>query len=494
MNTPATVNHDLRVVRPFAFLSASATALSSAGLSLVGDRTWTAPELADIARGWCAEWADTSELSRAPLVAFDARVTTVTATAIWTLIELGIPFLPLHPAWTASQRREVVLATGALELSLPTTLPVSHPDSPDLFDVLRRPIVEESILAVVCTSGSSGQPQPARLSHRAFWTSARATQHVFGDSAVRRWYASLPLAHIGGLSVLTRAAVLGSTVVLPPSDPARESPTRAPQPRFDARSFLTHCELHGVTAASLVPTQLQRLVSLGLKAPNSLRLALLGGAPAPTSLVAAAGALDWPVHRTYGLTEACSQVATDQHPGQLSELTLNPQLEARLEPNGRLALRGDTLFSGYWGHSPRDVGEWFVTSDLAALNERGLSILGRADDVVISGGENIHPAEVEAALSAAPGVLAACAFGRPSESWGHELCAALVVSGPEFDAAALVDYLRARLPSFKVPKAWVLVPELPLTASGKVSRRLCRERYAQTCSPLSFKVDYVSPG
>jgi O-succinylbenzoic acid--CoA ligase len=447
-----------------------------------------AAELAVVARGWCAAWAQRHELAQAPLVALDAPVTPAAVTAIWTLIELGIPLLPLHPAWSLAQRRKVISDTGAVELTLPERAPVPYAGQGDVFGHLRRPVLEESTLAVVFTSGSSGQPQGAQLSHRAFWASAMATRSLLGDSALERWYVSLPLAHIGGLSILTRAAVLGSTVVLPPSRELVDSNTPQ-QGRFDARSFHEQCERHNVTAASLVPTQLRRLVTLGLKAPGSLRLALLGGAPADPSLIAAARTLDWPVHRTYGLTEACSQVATDRVPGETQEIALLPQVNARIEPDGRLALHSDTLFSGYWGQPLRSPTEWFVTSDLAVSTERGLSILGRADEVVISGGEKIHPAEVDVALNAAPGVRAGCAFGRPSEVWGEELCAALVLSGTTFDPAALVSHLREQLPSFKVPKAWALVSELPLTASGKVSRRLCREHYSQICQPLPLTTE-----
>ncbi len=477
----------MRVVRPFSNHEVTPPR-RPAGVSMDADRLWLAAELAGIARGWCAAWAHQSDLAQAPLVALDAPATPAAVTAIWTLIDLGIPLLPLHPAWSLSQRRKVISDTGALELTISESVPAPYAGRGDVCGPLRRPILEESTLAVVFTSGSSGQPQGAQLSHRAFWTSAMATRSLFGAAAIERWYVSLPLAHIGGLSILTRAAVLGSTVVLPSSG-ALVDPKPAQRSRFDARSFHEHCERHNVSAASLVPTQLQRLVTLGLKAPGSLRLALLGGAPATPSLMAAARVLDWPVHRTYGLTEACSQVATDRLPGEVHEIALLPQVKSRIEPDGRLALHSDTLFSGYWGQPLRSPGEWFVTSDLAISTERGLCILGRADEVVISGGEKIHPAEVDLVLHAAPGVRVACVFGRPSEVWGEELCAALVLSRTAFDAAALVSHLREHLPSFKVPKAWALVSELPLTASGKVSRRLCREYYSQACQPLPLPAE-----
>jgi len=286
---------------------------------------------------------------------------------------------------------------------------------------------------------------------------------------------SLTPAHVGGLAILVRAAVFGGRLVLPSNADGNRG--------FIAEPFVKRCSDTATSVVSLVPTQLRRICAARLRAPRSVKIVFVGGAPAPPLLMQAARELGWPVHRTYGLTEACSQVATDRVPSYSGPIALLAHVEARLEPDGRLALRGPAMFSGYWGSAPRRPDEWFVTSDLAALADGAITPLGRVDDVIITGGKNVHPEEVDTALASAPGVSSACSFARESAEWGRELCAA-VVAGPDFDARRLLAHLRAALPSFKIPKAWLLVSELPTTPTGKISRRLCQQLYAPDCRPL----------
>lgn len=470
---PPEPSKPMRVVRPFcSVLDASERSVGTRGPSA---GTKDATLLFELGLHLCTSWAKNPLLRSAPLAALDASPTLDTVAALWTLMELGIPILPLHPAWPRAHRERVIAATKALDLGEARAAPADL-DGGRAFEVLRRPVDEASTLAVIYTSGTSGEPKGAKLSHRAFWTSTRAASEVFGESAFGRWYLSLPLAHVGGFSILTRAAVLASSVALP------EEGGATAHPGFRAAAFVADCSAKGATGVSLVPTQLQRIVASGLRAPPDLQMVLLGGAPAPQSLITAALSLGWPVHRSYGLTEACAQVATDRTPCSVGRIPLLPHVDAKLESESRLALRGDSLFSGYWGESSRRPDEWFVTSDVAEVEDDGLKVLGRADDVVISGGEKIHPVELDATLASAPGIAAACAFGRYSEMWGEQLCAALV-RGADFDAEVFSSYLRRQLPSYKVPKAWVFVSELPTTASGKVSRSVCRQRYADVCHP-----------
>lgn len=442
---------------------------------LVAARIWSRAEVVQGIERFATTWASPSYSRDAPLVALDTPLCADTFLRIWTLIELGIPFIPLHVAWSPVQRQQVLEMTGATLLPTPTA---GFSASGSRMHELRRNPTPEDTLAVVFTSGSSGRPKGVVLSHRAFSTSAAACGAALDWSSSETHYASLPIAHIGGLSVATRAAVLNGAVVLPPP--------LATGRGFDAATFVQRCNETHATIVSLVPTQLHRLCAAGLRAPRDVKCALLGGAHAPPTLIADGLALGWPIRRTYGLTEACSQVATDRASWSMGPIALLPHVEARREPDGRLALCGDSLFSGYWAEPRRVQSDWFVTSDLAEVSDRALLPLGRADDVVISGGENVHPDEVDAALAASPGVTLACTFARPSAEWGQELCAALVVQ-PGFDWAPLLDHLRGVLPSFKIPKAWLVVTDLPVTATGKVSRRQCRELLASQCAPLPLR-------
>lgn len=457
-----------------------------------GDETWTVADLQAEAYAWSAFWGEHTDLPCARYAAFDAPLTRDTVSAIWTLMELGIPFVPLHPSWPASHREAVTARSGAVWLPTSRRPPKDTDASHEAFTKLRRPIDDEAPLALVFTSGSTGDPKGTLLSHRAFWFSAHALQTALGPLGRERWYLSLPLAHVGGLSILTRTAILGGAVVLPPAATPNDI-SRRKAVGFDPHTFAKHCSATNVTITSLVPTQLERLVTARVPAPACLRYVLLGGAAAPLGLRLEAHALGWPVYRSYGMTETCSHVAVDRHPTDLDEIPLSPGVNARVNADGRLCVQTESRYSGYLDSgalasgsdaAPPSVKDWFTTSDLASVNERGVIIHGRADDVVISGGENIHPAEVEAVLTTAPGVRAACAFPRASSVWGQELCAALVV-GAKFDADDLSDYLRERLPSFKIPKAWVIVAALPTNPSGKVSRRLCEALHSQACQPLS---------
>jgi O-succinylbenzoic acid--CoA ligase len=479
----------MRKLQPF---SRSGSSVVNELQLVCGGETWTVAELRAEAHAWASFWSEHTDLAGAPFAALDVPLTRETVTAIWTLMELGIPFVPLHPNWPESHRRAVTARSGAVWLPTSRRPPkdgdAKHPDTkhPDAareaFARLRRPVDDESPLALVFTSGTTGEPKGALLSHRAFWSSAHSLQAALGPLAKERWHLSLPLAHVGGLSVLTRTAALGGTIVLPPLSAANDA-TRPKPAGFDPHAFVEHCSSANITTTSLVPTQLERLVSARVPAPACSRYVLLGGAAAPRRLRLDAHALGWPIYRTYGMTETCSHVAVDRHPTHLDEIPLSPGVNARVDADGRLCLQTECLYSGYLDAAPHRSKDWFTTSDLATVTKEGVIVLGRADDVVISGGENIHPTEVESVLTTAPGVRAACVFARHSDVWGQELCAALVV-GTDFDPDDISAYLREQLPSFKIPKAWVLLSALPTSSSGKISRRLCADLHSHACKPL----------
>jgi o-succinylbenzoate---CoA ligase len=324
-----------------------------------------------------------------------------------------------------------------------------------------RAAVPAGTLAVLYTSGSTAAPRGVILSRAAFVAAdAASAAHLGGHDD--RWLLCLSLAHTGGLAVALRALAARRPVILHHG------------PSFDPAKVARLAVAAGATAASLVPTQLDALVAAAAPLPP-WRLVLVGGAAAPPSVVARAAARGVPVLRTYGLTETWGQVATqrladagrpDAPMIPLAGITVAAGTAAA---PAAITIAGPTLMTGYVGAPP--LAGPLVTSDLGYLDATGgLHVVGRCDDVIITGGENVHPAQVEAAVAAAPGVAAACAFGVPDERWGA-LVACAIVLHERLDLAALHAWLAAHLPPHLRPRRLAVVDALPLGPTGKVDRR-----------------------
>ena len=413
-------------------------------------------------RSWLSA-ALVPELAAPPPLAVVARADLPTLELVYAALELGIPLLLVHPRLTSPERQALLVAAQARALARPDWLgaellgvagKATHPAAGD-----------ERTLAVVYTSGSSGAPKGVELSRRAFLASARGSAANLGWHAGDRWLLSLPVAHIGGLSVVTRCLIARKALVL-------TQPERTPQ-GIELRSLVEIIERERVTLLSLVPTLLARLLELEPRwePPAALRAILIGGAAAPPAVLRAAAQRRWPILTTYGLTEACSQVTTqpqgESGSGQPDSGRALPGVELRtLE--GRIAVRGPTLLTRYYpsGQTPELLDGWFITGDRGALDAEGrLVVLGRSSDVIITGGENVWPAEVEAALLECSGIRQAHVYGVPDPVWGQRVAA--VVVAPELDRRALAAELATRLASFKRPRLLAVLDALPQTPSGK---------------------------
>jgi O-succinylbenzoic acid--CoA ligase len=297
---------------------------------------------------------------------------------------------------------------------------------------------EDDVALVVHTSGTTAAPRPVELTFGNVQANALGSAVALGLDRDERWLCPLPLSHVGGLMVLLRSAVYGTTALLAPAG-----------------------HHGGATLASLVPTQLARLLDAGETPGRRLRAVLLGGAPPGRALLERARAAGWPVAPTYGLTQACSQV-TVAEPGdtETSGRPL-PGLHVAIAPDGEILVTGPTVAGG----------GTLRTGDLGRLDERGrLIVTGRKADTIVSGGENVAPAEVEEVLKRHPAVADAAVFGRAHPEWGEAVTARVVLR-----AHATPEELRAwtagRLARFKVPKVVELADSLPRTASGKLLRR-----------------------
>jgi o-succinylbenzoate---CoA ligase len=309
-----------------------------------------------------------------------------------------------------------------------------------------RPVDDGDAL-VVTTSGTTGTPKAVVLTHRAVAASATATSRRLGvEPSGDRWLACLPLAHVGGLSVVTRAVLTGTPLTV--------------HPGFDAAAAMAS----GATLVSLVPTALARVD------PGRFRTIVLGGASPPEVLAPN-------VVTTYGLTETGSGVVYD---GRHLD-----GVEVRIAAGGEVHLRGPMLLRAYRdGTDPKDADGWLATGDLGRFEDGRLVVHGRRDDLIITGGENVWPEPVERVLAEAPGVAAVAVAGAPDAEWGQRVVAYVVaadVSRPP-TLADLRARIKAVLPAWCAPRQLVLVDTLPRTALGKVRRD---QLVARTPSPPS---------
>jgi O-succinylbenzoic acid--CoA ligase len=333
----------------------------------------------------------------------------------------GTPAIPLDPRLTGEeQARQVV----------PTELP--YPD----------------VATVMFTSGTTSAPKPVYLTSRNWEANAVGSALALGLDQNERWLCVMPLAHVGGLSILMRSTLYATTVVL--------------HDRFDTEAVLSELmdPARATTLVSLVPTMLARLLDAGLERPPTLRWALVGGGPILQSLLKRAESARVPVAPTYGMTEGCSQIATFGIPLHGVELRINDDAE--------IVVRGPNFAPNTLNHEG-----WLYTGDLGDLDQHGrLRIIGRKADTIVSGGENIAPAQVEAVLLEHPAVADAGVFGRPDEEWGERVVATVVLrAGQRARPAELQAFVADRLAPFKVPKEIGFSDELPRTVSGKLLRR-----------------------
>ncbi|MDR0344785.1 MAG: AMP-binding protein [Nocardiopsaceae bacterium] len=309
--------------------------------------------------------------------------------------------------------------------------------------------VPDATAVVIATSGSTGEPKGVRLTAGALLHSARASLARIGARTGGRWLCPLPVSHIAGLGVLVRSLAAGTDPVITGRlDPGRADPAAL-----------------GCGYVSLVPTQLRRLLAAGADLA-SFDAILLGGAAIPPGLLARARAAGARVITTYGMSETCGGCVYDGTP--LTGVTARPG------PDGLIRISGPVLFAGY--HRQPELtgrvlaGDGFRTADLGRVEADGrLTVLGRADDMINTGGEKVAPAQVAAVLETCPGVAEAAVIGQPDPEWGQRVTAVVVPA----DSAAPPELavLRARvseeIAGYAAPRSLVLTPALPLLPSGK---------------------------
>ena len=416
-------------------------------------------------------------------VALLAQNRVETVIAVHALLCVGAAIVPIHPRLTAAEVQLIVDdAAPALTLR-EADLDALCAEAPRDDAPPATAIDPEAPLAIVYTSGTTGRPKGAILSRRAFLASAAASTANLGWISEDRWLLCLPLCHVGGLSILTRCLAARRAVIL--------------EPRFDPDAVLSAIIARRATLLSVVPTMLKALLERdhhGVLA--RLRAVLSGGAATPWPLLEECGRRSIPALTTYGLTEACSQAASQAPrspyvPERGSGHAL-PGVELRVDGSGKIHLGGPTLMSGYFRGEGRDpdtsmfTDGWLDTGDLGELDAAGrLHVHARRTDLIVTGGENVYPLEIEQCLEALPGVRRALVFGVHDPRWGQIVAAAIEVE-PEAatDEAALDAALASRLAPHKRPRLLAVVPALAVTGSGKLVRADAESRYAAALHAL----------
>jgi O-succinylbenzoic acid--CoA ligase len=459
------------------------------------DPTLTFGELADRARRGAAHIVASAPPTAAPvamLLPGDARFVGWLA----ALSLAGRAALPLNVRLTAGElARQLSDARAGLLLGehgdprlaelaarLPGLAAVAVPRLEDLPHANGRlpgeEAADDALFVVLFTSGTSGRSKGACLSWGNFAASALAAADPLGPAVAQRWLACMPLFHVGGLSIVVRSVLFGGPIRL--------------HARFDAALVSDALDAGDIAGVSLVPTMLARLLDhRGPRpAPAGLQVLLLGGAAASSELLARARFAGYPVCPTYGLTEATSQVATarPERPGAARPApTLPlPGVEVRIliggvtaaagQP-GEIVVGGPTVMQGYLGDPAATAlalrDGWLHTGDIGFLDDAGgLHVLDRRDDLIVSGGENVYPAEVETVLAGHPSVAEAGVAGVPDADLGSRVVAWIVArDAATVDSQALTDHCRTQLAGFKRPREFRFVSALPRTAEGKLQRR-----------------------
>jgi len=396
-------------------------------------------------------WLSAHGVASGRRVGLWAPVSADAVAVIWALLRLGAVACPISTRLPVAAGAAHLQMGGAHAVATMGTPPPGWPGPVISLqgDIETVPLTGAPSLdlgrpaTVIFTSGSTGAPKAALHALGNHWANAHASNRRIAIGPGGRWLLSLPLYHVGGLGIVFRSFLAGAALAIPePGEPLDEAIIR-----------------YGATHVSLVATQLKRLLEApaGRQAIQALQAALLGGGPAPHDWTAAAVAAGMTLHTTYGMTETASQLATTGPGTPVDALrTAGPPLilgTVRLAEDGEILVRGATLFLGYItgdGLERPSRGGWFPTGDLGAFDDAGrLVIVGRKDNRFISGGENIHPEEIEAALLACPGVRQALVVPIEDAEFGRRPAA--FVDADPVEPAALRTTLASHLPKFKIP-------------------------------------------
>lgn len=411
---------------------------------------------------------------------------------IHALLYLGVKIVMLNNKLTASEltwqvkdsEAEFLLSESCfLEKITKITEDVSITNmilKEDLTEMKTAQVVKDfnlnDVATIMYTSGTTGKPKGVLQTFGNHWWSAMGSVLNLGLTENDCWYCAVPIFHISGLSILMRNVIYGMKVVL--------------VEKFDVAEANRNIIENGVTIISVVTTMLNRMITvLGDNCyPAHFRCFLLGGGPAPIHLLEHCKHRGIPVFQSYGMTETSSQIVTLapeyslEKIGSAGKVLFPSQIRIEVdgrqaEPNeaGEIVVFGPNVTKGYWNRmdaTEEAIQEgWLHTGDLGYLDEEGfLYVLDRRSDLIISGGENVYPAEIESVLSAYPAVFEAGVRGAEDEKWG-QVPIAFVVLKEEVEEHQLLAYCREHLASYKIPREIIFCKELPRNGANKLLRR-----------------------
>jgi len=425
-------------------------------IALVADGAETGYAELEAEATWVARRLAAYGVRRGGTAAMTMRPGREQVVLIHALMKLGAVLLPLSPRLPEDERRAVLAAEEpAIDLSdAAAQLTQTEADLP----LLGEHDMDE-VHCRILTSGSSGAPRAVPLTYGNHLFSAVGSAFNIGVQPEDRWLCCLPLSHVSGLSIVMRSVIYGTGMVL--------------QDGFDVDAMADSLERDRVTLLSVVSTMLVRLLDAGIDLSGP-RAILVGGGPVPPDALEEALGRGATVVQTYGLTEACSQVTT-LAPGDARRKLGSagrPLLTTHLRiQDGEILVQGPTV-----APDCADAEGWLHTGDIGRIDDEGfLFVEDRIDDMIVSGGENVVPAEVEGVLLRHPAVADAAVVGRDDPEWQQAVTAVVVLrGGSEASADELRRHCAETLASFKVPKRIELASALPRTPSGKLMRRALR--------------------
>jgi fatty-acyl-CoA synthase len=359
-----------------------------------------------------------------------------------------------------------------------------------------HPVRDDEVALIMYTSGTTGLPKGAMLTHgNIFWNNVNA-MHAFELADQERTLVCAPLFHIGGLNVTPLATLQrGGTVYLMRS--------------FDAKAVLDRIEEHRITSMFGVPAMflfMSQTPDFARRDLSSIRTVICGGAPVPETLIEIYGGRGIAFLQGYGLTETspfCTLLPREDLrrklgsagvPTMYTEVRIVDERNRPVAPGerGEIVARGPNVMRGYWNRPEAtaeaiDAEGWFHTGDIGARDEEGyFYILDRKKDMVITGGENVYPAEVEAVLYQMPAIAEVGVIGLPDEKWGERVVAVVVPApGAGLTAEQVVAFTEGKLARYKMPKQVEFVEALPRNPQGKLVKRVLRERFAAVVATVT---------